>query len=464
MRAVFLCVAAVALAAPASANAAKLSVAGGTLTYIGDPGLRTAISFELVDPAAPTTVRVVRLELAVLPTRQRQRSDHRGRLLAGRDLQPRRSRTCAPAWRASSPRPATCATRSRSPTSPARSACPAARATTRSAAAPGSDALNGDEGADYVSGGAGHDVLARRRRRRLARRRARRSDRLAAAPASTAPSTPRPSTARRVAITLDGVADDGAAGRARRLRRRYRGRQTSTAPSPGRGFDSPSRDPDDHARRHRAGRTELTTDAGDDTLSGGAGNDLLNSTLEGNDTIDARDGYADRVSCGPGTDTVLADTLDTFSRLRERRGRRPIAQRHRGRARRRSPGRTRPPTKALRRQRRSTCSRPPPPTITASPPCASSTTTGVVCEDTTAPYTLRLPGARPGRRAQHAHARRRRRRRPDREHAARRRPSAASGRGSRSPSTLAATAGSASAGASSGPRRCASARRPARAP
>jgi Ca2+-binding RTX toxin-like protein len=48
------------------------------------------------------------------------------------------------------------------------------------------------------------------------------------------------------------------------------------------------------------GRATITGGAGSDTLTGGAGAD----------TIDARDGYADRVSCGLGTDSVKADQLD----------------------------------------------------------------------------------------------------------------------------------------------------------
>jgi Ca2+-binding RTX toxin-like protein len=48
---------------------------------------------------------------------------------------------------------------------------------------------------------------------------------------------------------------------------------------------------------------------GDDTVTGGAGADVLNGG-PGNDTIQARDGVADRVDCGDGTDTVVADAVD----------------------------------------------------------------------------------------------------------------------------------------------------------
>ena len=48
---------------------------------------------------------------------------------------------------------------------------------------------------------------------------------------------------------------------------------------------------------------------GNDTVTGNGGSDSL-SGGEGNDTIQARDGVSDRVDCGPGTDTVVADAAD----------------------------------------------------------------------------------------------------------------------------------------------------------
>lgn len=53
----------------------------------------------------------------------------------------------------------------------------------------------------------------------------------------------------------------------------------------------------------------ITAGSGPAKITGGAGFDeLIGGT--GADTIDARDGYGDRVSCGPGTDKVTADQLD----------------------------------------------------------------------------------------------------------------------------------------------------------
>ncbi len=56
----------------------------------------------------------------------------------------------------------------------------------------------------------------------------------------------------------------------------------------------------------------LRTGAGNDVIDGRAGNDFL-SSFEGDDTITSRDGFADRVDCGPGTDTAIVDTLDQVS-------------------------------------------------------------------------------------------------------------------------------------------------------
>ena len=44
-------------------------------------------------------------------------------------------------------------------------------------------------------------------------------------------------------------------------------------------------------------------------MNGGPGPDAI-KTGEGNNRIDVRDGYRDRVRCGPGRDTVEADQFD----------------------------------------------------------------------------------------------------------------------------------------------------------
>jgi hypothetical protein len=53
----------------------------------------------------------------------------------------------------------------------------------------------------------------------------------------------------------------------------------------------------------------LDIDGGGGTIVGGLGSDRLAGGPEA-DMIDARDGFADRVSCGQGTDSVKADQLD----------------------------------------------------------------------------------------------------------------------------------------------------------
>lgn len=65
---------------------------------------------------------------------------------------------------------------------------------------------------------------------------------------------------------------------------------------------------------------------GDDTITGGPGRDQINADAgtnscnflvcrigSGNDTVNVRDGEVDSVVCGPGTDTVIADANDTVA-------------------------------------------------------------------------------------------------------------------------------------------------------
>jgi uncharacterized repeat protein (TIGR01451 family) len=69
-----------------------------------------------------------------------------------------------------------------------------------------------------------------------------------------------------------------------------------------------------------AGSDVLRGDAGRDRLDGGADNDFLGGGSgtdtffggTGNDRIYARDGFAETVNCGAGTDTVTADATDTL--------------------------------------------------------------------------------------------------------------------------------------------------------
>ena len=56
----------------------------------------------------------------------------------------------------------------------------------------------------------------------------------------------------------------------------------------------------------------LTVAGGRGIVDGGAGNDILTGG-PADDTITSRDGFADRVTCGAGADTVVADALDTVT-------------------------------------------------------------------------------------------------------------------------------------------------------
>ena len=58
-----------------------------------------------------------------------------------------------------------------------------------------------------------------------------------------------------------------------------------------------------------AGDDTITTQGGGDRISGGLGTDTIDAGA-GEDTIAVRDGLADVVRCGDGTDRVEADTLD----------------------------------------------------------------------------------------------------------------------------------------------------------
>ena len=99
-------------------------------------------------------------------------------------------------------------------------------------------------------------------------------------------------------ITLDGAANDGAAGEG----------------------DNVGADVEDIGTFQvqpvtllgSAAANDLRGGGGADAIDGGAGNDTLSGGV-GNDTIRARDGFADRVACDEGTDTAVVDTLDTVS-------------------------------------------------------------------------------------------------------------------------------------------------------
>jgi Ca2+-binding RTX toxin-like protein len=70
-----------------------------------------------------------------------------------------------------------------------------------------------------------------------------------------------------------------------------------------------------------SGVDNLTGGAFDDRILGGTGNDTLTGNGggdqlgggDGDDVVNARDGVADRIDCGAGTDTVVADAVDVVT-------------------------------------------------------------------------------------------------------------------------------------------------------
>lgn len=130
---------------------------------------------------------------------------------------------------------------------------------------PGSDLLDGGAGADELMGGDDFDLADYTER--------------------TAP----------VTATLNGAADDGTAGEGDRI-----------------GTDVESIDGGSAGDRLTgdAGENGLFGEAGPDTLDGGAGADRLEGD-SGDDTILARDGVADQINCGTGSDSAAIDNKDT---------------------------------------------------------------------------------------------------------------------------------------------------------
>jgi myo-inositol-hexaphosphate 3-phosphohydrolase len=100
-----------------------------------------------------------------------------------------------------------------------------------------------------------------------------------------------------VTVTLDDLANDGAVGEGDNV-----GADVERVTT-GSGNDSIAGSAAGNLLKAADGADVLTGGFGKDTLEGGGGNDQLG----------ARDGVADTVRCGPGVDTVTADTVDSVS-------------------------------------------------------------------------------------------------------------------------------------------------------
>jgi Ca2+-binding RTX toxin-like protein len=106
-----------------------------------------------------------------------------------------------------------------------------------------------------------------------------------------------------VALSLDGVANDGIAGQGAN----FVAVEDATALSlfvsvPTRVFGRAT-------LTGSAAPNLIEGDNGNDVLDGGAGNDVLDGD-DGDDTINARDGFVDRVTCDSGNDIAIVDPLD----------------------------------------------------------------------------------------------------------------------------------------------------------
>lgn len=120
-----------------------------------------------------------------------------------------------------------------------------------------------------------------------------------------------------VSITLNGAADDGIAGEHDNVDVEDVSASSAVVRRP---------DPPDLYGPPALGTVTLVGDDQPNVLraegrssriTGGAGNDVLQGT-GGDDVIDSREGFADRVQCADGDDTVIADDLDSISETCER--------------------------------------------------------------------------------------------------------------------------------------------------
>ena len=144
------------------------------------------------------------------------------------------------------------------------------------------DVIAGLAGNDRIFGGAGDDSLNGGPG----------SDDLAGGPGNDAAAYPNHDG---VVVTIDDLANDGAPGELDNV-------QTDIEDL----YGSPGPD----RLEASAGPNTIDADGGDDVLVGGAGKDSFFGG-DGNDRIEARDGIADVIDCGPGADTAVVDPADS---------------------------------------------------------------------------------------------------------------------------------------------------------
>jgi len=229
---------------------------------------------------------------------------------------------------------------------------------------PGDDTLDGGEGGDVLRGGDGGDTI----------RADPHSDRGVFADAIDGgpgvdvledyKSAGGEGSAPPITVTLDDLANDGRAGEHDDVRSVERivswsagtfvgddGPNAFVAPEVGLAGRYTGAGGDDRLLAGDAsgdvldggpGDDDLSGGFGDDTLTGGPGRDVISGDRparcnehhcdvgggSGNDTIEARDGEADSITCGPGTDVVRADAADVVAADCERVERTPVPGPH----------------------------------------------------------------------------------------------------------------------------------------
>jgi Ca2+-binding RTX toxin-like protein len=137
----------------------------------------------------------------------------------------------------------------------------------------GDDSIDGGDGGDSISGGYGDDTVVYATR------------------------------TAGVSVSLDDVANDGAAGEADNVRPSVDGAVG------GSGNDTLAGDAGGNRLTGNGGDDTLVGAEGDDTLDGGTGSDSLAGGA-GGDTLRARDGAAETLSCGDDADVADADHDD----------------------------------------------------------------------------------------------------------------------------------------------------------
>jgi hypothetical protein len=257
-----LVITALMLAAPASAHAATLTKSGSTLTYVGGAGVNEVTFTE----SPPGTVVV-----------QRTGADNDAIAATGcttPEIVPGRTIQCAGITTVVADGGAGDDTLDASGLTAARAALGGGAGSDVLSGGAAADTLAGGDGDDSLAGGAGADAIAGGSG----------IDSVAYA------GTP-------LTVTLDDVAGDGTANEGDNVHSDVE----DVSADPGAGGTA--------TLTGSASGNVLSIGTGGGAITGGAGSDTLSGGPAA-DTIDARDGFADRVSCGAGTDTVKADQLD----------------------------------------------------------------------------------------------------------------------------------------------------------